>query len=150
MRKNEQFDEKQLYDRGKCFQISFVAALICIVISFFITGLLEVNVSSFAIFDFSFWVPFTVCIVSLIIKDAYDGVNSNSGKFLATLWGICGIVILLVEATDIIILISKARIGDIEIDQTIGEMIQALCMIVIGVVYYIKQYINKKSLDEGD
>lgn len=149
MRKNKQFDEKQLYDRGKCFQASFFIALACTIISYIVTDLLEIKVSGYLPFIFCIWIPISVCTILLIVKNAYDGVNSDFGKIVSIILFICGIMIIISRV--IIIIIDNGNFIDVEeVESFIASMIQAVCMVTIAVVYFIKKYRNKKSFDEED
>lgn len=149
MRDKDYYDEKQLYDRGKCFQIGFFTALICVWITYFVTDLLEIKFSDYLNYVFCIWIPLSVYAISLIVKNAYDGVNSNAGKTVSIIFLICGILLLCFRI--IMLVIDNGHfIDNEEIGSFIASMIQSVCMISMSVVYFIKQYRNKKALDEKD
>lgn len=149
MKIDSNFDEKQLLDRGKAFQIGFITAIIMSVLFYFLQDGIGIEIAAFTSFAFSLWIPVTVCSIALIIKDAYDGVNSTTGRFGITVFGAGGSYILISS----IIFLATGRETLLDggvVTESIGHIINGICMITICAVYWVKQHLNKrKFIDES-
>lgn len=147
MKSNNSYDEKQLIDRGKAFQYGFIAAIFTIGVMYFITEGIELEISSYASFLITLWLPLTVCFITLIIKNAYDGVNTTSGRSVLTLFGIAGLFLVSISvlhiATGAETLLYEGKVSD-----TFGHLFNGICMIIICLIYWIKQYHNSKKFKD--
>ncbi len=142
--KKTNFDERQIIDRGKAFQIGFIVALVSIALVFLATDAFEFKIDTFTSFIVTIWTPMTACFIMLIAKDAYEGINQTGGRIIISVLGFCGVFMLISK----IILLLTNRSYFIEngiITENIGHIFQGLCMTVIFIVYWVKQYINKKN-----
>lgn len=149
MKNSEKYDEKQIYDRGKCFQVSLFVAIVCVFVSFFVTEVLGIAISSYIIFSFCMCIPMTVCIVLFILKDAFDNDKDNTAKFFLLIWCLFEFLIAVLNLSHIMFGDESLMKKD-EISMIIVYMIPAICLIVIAVAYFIKKYLNKRSFDEED
>lgn len=145
MKNSGKYDEKQLYDRGKCFQISLIVALLCIFVSFFVTDVLGIKISSYTIFSFCLCVPMGVCVILFILKDAFDHVNDNTVKFFSILW--CLFMFLLSCLNLFQIMFGGESLW---LDISIAEMIMCTFFFAIVAVYFIKKHLNNKKFKEED
>ena len=143
------FDEKQIYDRGKAFQLGFIAALVTTVCLFIITDGLEIKIDSYAAFLFALWIPVTVCSIALIAKDAYDGVNSTKGRLVLGIYGIAGVMIIILTTAKLCT--GAERIAENGcITSSAGHLVSGLCMVATAAVYWAKQYANAKEYTDDE
>lgn len=142
-----EFDEKQLIDRGKAFQYGFLTAIAAIILNYFLNDMIEIKISPSTSFMFTLWVPLTICSIALIIKDAYDGVNSTMGMVGVSVFGFGGCFILVCS---IIFLVTgkEVLIDNGMVTESVGHILNGVCMMTIGIVYWVKQYLNKKKFSE--
>ncbi len=147
IRKN-QYDEKQMYDRGKAFQAGFFSAILTIFVVFLMTDMLGISIDSYAVFLITLWIPMTSCFIMLIVKDAYDGVNSSAGKFVLSIYGMSGFITL--SLTLINISIGKENFfSSGYITDSVGHIFSGTCMVATSIVYWVKQRVNRnKYCDE--
>lgn len=142
------YDEKQVKDRGKAFQYGFITAMIVILAEFITADIIGLAINAYALFLFCYWTPLTVCFITLIVKDAYDGVNSTSGCIVAFILGLLGLFI--VVATIIRILIGiEAFVIDGSITEAPAHIYSGLVMLTISLTYWVKQFLNKKKYTEA-
>lgn len=144
MKSNNNYDEKQIIDRGKAFQYGFISALLTICAVYFITDVIGFKMSSYAIFLVILWIPIMITFIALIIKDAYDGVNCTSGRVILTILGIAGLCIIVMSALRIISR-KETFIYSGMLTDSAGQIFSGICMIVISIVYWLKQYFNSKE-----
>lgn len=148
MRNKCQFDEKQIFDRGRAFQAGFLAAIITTCATYFLTDVCGVSITSFSLFLISLWIPITVCFILLITKDAYEDVNSSIGKTILSIYGVAGLFIL--GSTLFSIFIGKEYfLKNGTFSDSLGHIVTAICMIITCVIYWVKRCINaRKYRDE--
>lgn len=143
----DNYDEKQMQDRGKAFQAGFIAALVTTVALFFITDVVEIKIDSAALFSIQLWIPTTVCSVMAIVKDAYDGLNYSAGKRILTFLGVMGAVLLIMEA----VFLFKGKESLIEngcITRALGDIVCGVCAVLLCVVYWVKRRRNRRDFAE--
>lgn len=147
MRKKQHYDEKQLQDRGKIYQISFFIAIMVFVAMYLVTGAAEIAVSEYTRLMVCLWVPVSVCIILMIAKNAYEGVGSTAGRVAAPVLGAAGIYQLVVNMIEMV----QNRTGfwsDHMINDYVGSMLMGLCMVCVCAAYWIQYYRNKKKFAE--
>lgn len=88
-------------------------------------------------FNLCTWVPLSVVSVTLIIKNAYDGIYE--GHNVATAWcmGACGVFMLFVVA-------DSAATGNFTVYHNSGFIFLGSGMIIIAVVYIVKRSIDRR------
>ncbi len=147
MNKNGDYDEKQLIDRGKAFQYGFFVAIFINLLSFFVQGVLEITMNTYGLFLINLWLPLTTCIIIMIIKEAYDGVNSTPGRVSLTVVGIAGLFLFLSSLKHLItgeeIFIENGVLTDLA-----GHILNGFCLILICLTYWIKNQNMKKKYEE--
>lgn len=141
---NQNYDEKQLADRGKAFQYGFIAAILTIMAVYFITDIIEIQMNHTLAFLICMWVPLSVCTIALILKDAYDGVHSTVGQKMSFIFGAVGFLVLI---TTIVRMITgkESIVNNGVVTDSIGHLFVGICLLVICIVYRIKQYENRKK-----
>lgn len=139
---NQNYDEKQLADRGKAFQYGFIAAILTIMAVYFMIDIIQIS-STFALL-ICMWVPLSVCTIALILKDAYDGVHSAVGQKISFIFGVAGLFFLIATIVRIITGEESVVCNGVVTD-SIGHLFVGICLLVICIVYWVKQYQNRKK-----
>lgn len=146
--KTNNFDERQLYERGKGFQYGFIAALIMILLNSFAEDS-NFILNPYSRFILSIWIPMTVCFVYFIVKDAYEGIKEQNGKIVMGIFLATGLFVLVITTVRMI-----AGSAELFIDSTLGDWIgqvsYSVCMIIISAVYFIKQHLDNKKESEDE
>lgn len=132
------FDEKQLADRGTAFRYGFIAALVMMTLAFFATDILEMQIERSLLFYVCFWIPEIICAVTLIVKDAYDGINSHRGRVLMGTFGVLGLILIILPAI-------RVLSGSHSIAEEISPIFVGFCVLLQSLVYWAKQYSNQKK-----
>ena len=83
-------------------------------------------------------------LIALIVKDAYDYINGDTGRLLLTLFGIVGLFILGTTLVRIAIG-NESFLSNGALTDTVGHIFTGSCMVAISIVYWIKQHFNKKK-----
>lgn len=147
MKGNNNYDEKQIIDRGKAFQYGFIAAMLTICGVYFYTDALEFKMDSYAAFLIRLWIPITITFIVLIVKDAYDGANSTPGRIILTVLGMAGL--FLVGVTVIRIVSGKEVFLDSgTLTDSAGRIFSGICMILVSIIYWVKQYLNSRKFKD--
>lgn len=142
MKRNSEFDEKQQLERGKAYRNGFFTLLALLLVSFFISDGLELHwLDSASLFHIFFWVSFAVCAITMIVKDAYDGISGSSGRVALSIIGIAGLAVLVTTCIEL------AR-NQTSWDSCIGMVVMGLCGITTSVVYWAKKISNRKYENE--
>lgn len=144
--KTNQFDEKQIADRGKSFQYGFIASLATILGMYFLTAIVGLQIDIDSLFLITLWIPMTTCFISLILKNAYEGIGSTGGKVVATFLGIAGLIL---SASSLYLAFtgSEALWENGAVTHNAGRVLSSLCMVAICAVYWIKRYSDNKLLE---
>lgn len=145
--KNCFYDEKQHIDRGKSFQYGFFAAVISILIMYFCTSELKMKIDPFAEFLILIFIPITVCFFSLITKNAYEGVNSRTGRIVCCINGCIGLYLIISTVVKVIARVEFFVTNGV-ISAPVGHLFSGMCLVLICITYFIQQYRNKKDLAE--
>lgn len=141
MRKQNEFDEKQLLERGKAYRNGYFTLLALLLIDFFIKDALKITwLTNYSSFLIMFWISISVCEITMIVKDAYNGISKNSGKTILSLQGILGLTILIM---DIMYIISSKE----AISSMLSSLLMGVCCIIICVVYWIKVIRDKNFIE---
>ena len=132
------FDEKQLADRGTAFRYGFIAALAMMVSAYFAADILEIQIERSLLFYICFWIPEIICAVTLIVKDAYDGINSHRGRTLMAFFGILGLILIVLPAV-------RMLSGKYRFAEEFSHLFVGFCVMIQSLVYWVKQYSNQKK-----
>lgn len=147
MKKGQYYDEKQLQDRGKVYQISFFVAILVFFALYLITGIAEISISELSRILIGMWVPITVCLILMISKNAYEGVGSKVGGITTSVLGAGGIYSIVTT----VIKMMREHTGfwsDSMINDYVGWFVMGSCMIAVCAAYWIRYGINKKKFEE--
>lgn len=141
------FDEKQILDRGKAFQIGFAAALLTICAMQFAVSVLGLRIDAEARFLITLQIPLNLCLMMLIVKDAYECVNVSAGRAVMSIYGAAGLFILI--STLVYLMQGKLRfLRNGYLTETIGHICTGGCMLLTCAVYWLHRYQNGKMLPE--
>ena len=92
---NQDFDEKQLIDRGIAFKWGFITALISIIGMFALTDIFELQITNYAQYLITFWIPCGITFIILILKDAYEAVNTRNGRIAILFFTFAAVILLM-------------------------------------------------------
>lgn len=141
MKQKYEWDERQRLNRGIAFQYAYISAMVIMLVVYFLIDVIEVNISIFGVFQICFWIPTTICFMTMIIKDAYDSVNHTPGRIIFSIWGVAGLSLII---SSLVELLSKSN-SFFELSSTTdegGTLSAGFCFLLISVTYWIKQYLN--------
>lgn len=141
------FDERQIIERGKAFQIGFFTAIFASLAVFLMTSVFEIRMEAMTIFMLQTSVPVMVCMMALILKNAYDPVNKQSGRILCTIYSLVGLFLIIFTVARVVSG-KDSFVTDGIITNECGYVILGFTMANIGIVHLIRQYLNKKQLTE--
>ncbi|MBQ9124227.1 MAG: hypothetical protein IJY14_00915 [Acholeplasmatales bacterium] len=137
-----EYDERQLKARGECFQISFFALIVMLILDGFIRQSLEYDWSSYLLgVSITMIASVTIFCVLAIIKDAYIGIGKNMLKFgiLMLVIGIVNVVLGILSGFEEGFLVN-GMVNEYSLNLAVGGM----CL-VIGITSIIKNALNKKE-----
>lgn len=86
-------------------------------------------------------------MLSMIIKNGYDGVSNAGEKLNISALGGCGVALLIVYLPDIISG-KKLLIDNAMITESAGALLISILILVVVLVYWIKKHIEKKSKND--
>ena len=141
------FDEKQLVDRGKAFQFGFITAILTLCVVYLATDALGVVLSPYTTFLICLWIPLGECMIALILKDAYDGVNGRPGRTVMAVFVAVGLLLLVLTAAHLAGGQESLLEGGVVTDAA-GHLLVGACMTAVGVVYWVRQYQIKRQFDQ--
>ena len=139
----KQYDEKQIIERGKSFQYAFICAIVVNII-IFLSYFVGVGFANGAICLINIGLPIAIYMLSMIIKNAYDGVTNAGEKLNISAMGGCGVALLIIFLPDIISG-KKLLIDNAMITESAGALLISILILVVVLVYLIKKHIEKKS-----
>ncbi|MCD8341295.1 MAG: hypothetical protein LUC87_03955 [Clostridiales bacterium] len=129
----EQFDERQKLERGKAFQWGFFAciltdAALCLLTTY------GVAFTPYTLFVFAIWPPAAICITQMILRDAFEKVQSSGGKIAVTVALLYGLLLVMR-----ILIPGEALMTGGVLANEAAILCTGLCLTLIGVVYWCKQ-----------
>lgn len=142
---NETFDERQMVERGKAFQIGFFTAIFLSLAVFFATSLLDIRMEAMTVFIIQTSLPIMVCMMTLILKNAYDPVKQRNSGILCALFSFLGLY-LTVFSIGRVCLGQDSFLKNGVVTNNAGFLVIGLAMLDTGIVYLIRRYLNKKEL----
>lgn len=141
MKKQTEFDEKQQLERGKAYRNGYFTLLALLLIDFFIKDALEITwLTNYSSFIIMFWISISVCEITMIVKDAYDGISNNYGRTILSLQGFLGLAILFM---DIMYILSGKEV----ISSMLSSLLMGVCCVIICSVYWIKVIRDKNFIE---
>ena len=148
MRGEKRYDERQILARGKAYGYGFITAILTFVLIYVIQDAAGIGLDSVTVLDAGIWLPLTVCMLTMILKDAYDYVGSTYGRTALSLYGIAGVFLLGYSLYEVFF-VGQSFYWDGMVTAQAGHLLMGCCMVFIGVVYWIKQFLNKKEEEEA-
>lgn len=140
----KQYDEKQIIERGKSFQYAFTCAIVVNIIIYLLSDFIGIGFANGAIFLINIGLPIATYMLSMIIKNGYDGVSNDGEKLNISALGGSGVGLLIVYLPDIISG-KKPLIDNAKVTESAGALLISILTLVVVVVYWLKKDIEKKS-----
>ena len=140
----KQYDEKQIIERGKSFQYAFTCAIVVNIIIYLLSDFIGIGFANGAICLINIGLPIAIYMLSMIIKNGYDGVSNAGEKLNISALGGGGVALLIVYLPDIISG-KKLLIDNAMITESAGALLISILTLVVVLVYWIKKHIEKKS-----
>lgn len=142
--RNKFYDERQTIERGKAFRNGYLSMSVMLLICYlgkdwFRWDLLD----DFSIFMLCGCVPAAIVSVTLIIKNAYDGIYEGRNTVTAWCMGASGVFVLLSVADSVVT-------GNFTIYHSSGLMLLGSEMILISAVYIVKRSIDRNCEKEEE
>ena len=145
--RNGTFDERQIVERGKSFQIGFFTAILLSLAVFFATGVLDIRIESMTVFIIQTSLPIMVCMMAMILKNAYDPVKQRNGRILCALFSFLGLYLIVFSVGRV--LLGQARfLKDGVVTNNAGFLVIGLAMLDTGLAYLIRRYLDWKEMKE--
>lgn len=142
---NEQWNKyvlKKLCESRLIYKYSFVAAMLSMMLYFYVTSNYELWLPDDCLFYICFFVPLTVCINLQIITDTFRKTDTKSNILFAML-GIGGGAIFIYA----LFLIATQNFS---MHFNFGQLFIGFCFMLTGVVYYIKSIMRKRKETRED
>ena len=130
---DDRFDERQVLERGNAFRNGYIALAAAMLVCYFVKDCFEVNlVDDSSIMLGCIWVSAAVFAVTMIVKDAYDGIHEGRNCVIVTIMGATGFFILAME-------IIKGIKGTLVFYSAAGNLVCAISLLTICTVYWVKR-----------
>lgn len=140
MRKNNQYDERQLYIRGKAFQYAWTAFIIEIVVLKLLQSFEMLSVEPLGEMCILISIPALILMPMLIFKDASDPINGRPGCISFTLLSVSGICMIISKILEGAVFFSEKHITDEG-----GMLILYLTIFVITILYWAALITERKK-----
>jgi len=140
----KQYDEKQIIERGKSYQYAFIGAIVVNIIIYLLSDFVGIGFSNGTICLLNIGLPIAIYMLSMIIKNGYDGVSNAGEKSNISALGGCGVALLIIYLPDTISG-KKLLIDNAIITESAGALLVSVLTLVLVLVYWIKKYIDKKN-----
>ncbi len=122
-------DRKLRRKYQSAFKYGFITAIMTLLVVYFCTSELNIKIDPFAEFLVLIWIPITVCFISFIMKNAYEGVNSRTGRIVCVIMGCCGLYLVIATLVEIITRVEPLVING-EISARFGHLFSGICLTV--------------------
>lgn len=143
-----EYDERQMLEPGRGFQLAFVTLLLTLGLSALLETLTSLTLAPEERLLICLWVPSAALYTYLIRKNAYLGLGKAGSTygFLAQVIGLAGVVVL------IIWLVNWLGQGMTPLAQggQLAKLISGLSMLIIGIVYLAHQRKEKRLGKEAE
>lgn len=139
----KKYDEKQIIERGKSFQCAFISAIVVNIIIYLLSDFAGMDFTNDAICLINIGLPIAIYMLSMIIKNGYDGVSNTGEKLNISALGGCGVALLIVYLPDIISG-KKLLIDNAMITESACALLISILTLVVVLAYWIKKHIEKK------
>lgn len=149
MRSKKCYDEKQAIDRMFAFQCAFFTSMLMLLFMYMFVSVFGIRVNAHVGFIICWWVPVFVCIIIMIVKDAFVCGHADRGKIILTIIGIAGLILFVSTAVKVISG-KELMLENGSITSSFSYLLSGACMIILCIAYWIKQYINRKKFGADD
>lgn len=144
MRNKKGYDEKQVMDRRFAFQCAFFTSMLMLLFVYMLVSIFGIRINVHVGFIVCWWIPVFVCLIVMIVKDAFDCVHTGTGKIALTIIGFAGLILFVSTAIKVIsgkeLMFENGGITD-----SFSYLLSGACMIIICTAYWTKQYVNRKK-----
>ena len=144
------YDERQLFERNNAFKFGFIVVIGMLLIGQILNWIFGEGLGNTLSFWVSFWcgatfwVSISTVIIFMILKDAYDGINSRPGMIIFSMWGIAAFLLGIANA--MVFLIKKPTFQALLEDGiTFSNIVMYACWLSMCGVYWIKYLVDKKK-----
>lgn len=136
--RNKFYDERQAIERGKAFRNGYISMFATMLFCYLEKDCFRWNLlDDFSMLNFCTWVPLSVVSVTLILRNAYDGINEGYNVFGVWCMGLTGVFMLFVVADSV-------ATGNFTVYHNSGFIFLGSGMIIIAAVYIVKRSIDRK------
>lgn len=132
------YDERQTIERGKAFRNGYISVSAIVFVCYVGKDWFQWNLlDDFSMFMLCTCVPSAVVYVTLIVKNAYDGIYEGRSTVIAWCMGITGVFMLFVVADSV-------ATGNFTVYHNSGFIFLGSGMIIIAAVYIVKRSIDRR------
>lgn len=132
------YDERQAIERGKAFRNGYISLVLAMFACFFIRECLEWNpVDNYSMLLLCLWISLSVVSVTLIVRNAYDGIYEGRNAVAVWVMGVAGTICLIYEV------VSGIK-GKFSFYHDIGALFSGVCLVLIFTVYMVKRSTDRK------
>lgn len=142
MRRSQVYDERQILERGKAYRYGFFAALLIFVLNYLLQECAWVKIDGYTVMISGIWMPLAVCLITLIVKDAYDYVDSTAGRSATAVFGMVGLGVLVYTILEVC-LWGEGFYQDGVVTNQVGFLVMGFCMVLVCIVYWVKRYVSR-------
>ncbi len=137
--KEIRFDERQILERGKAWRNGYLSLAAAVLAFYFIKDCFEVRLpmNDFSVVMACIWVSAVVFCVTMIVRNAYDGVSDGRNAVAVSAMGAVGLFVLASE-------IVKGLEGTFVFYSSAGTVITAASLLTICAVYWVKRLRDRK------
>ena len=144
---NVNYDERQILARGKAYRYGFVAAVLTFVLIYLVQDAGGITLDGSTVLKTGIMLPLTVCMLLMILWDAYDYVDSTYGRTGLSFLGVAGLFLIGYCGYEVLFA-GQSFYWDGTVTEHAGNLLMGCCMVFIGVVYWIKQIFDKQKTEE--
>ncbi len=138
MKGKGEYDERQILERGKAFRNGYISLAVAMLVCYFInSGLNHSMIDDFSQLLFCIWVSIVVVSVTMIVRNAYDGIYEGRNAVVVWVMGAAGIFILFAE-------IIKWFRGTLTFYSNAGTVFSGVSLLIICAVYSVKRQRDRK------
>lgn len=143
MRKGQNYDERQILEQGRAYRWGFLAALLTFVLYYVLQECAGLQIDGYTMMISGIWMPLAVCMISQIVRNAYDYVDSATGRMTLSVIGVVGLGLLIYTILKACLWGGAFYRNDGITDQA-GFLVMGGCMVLVCLVYWGKLLFNRK------
>ncbi len=133
------YDERQILERGRAFRNGYISLFLSMLVCYFVKNY-EVKplVDDFSAMVMCFWLSIVVISVTMIVRNAYDGIHEGRNAVIVSIMGALGLFALIVE-------IIKGFCGSFDFYSSTSTIFISVSLFVIFTVYRVKRWRDGKQ-----